>query len=235
MNRSIRMPFQSTLIVLLLLFFCSSRRPSQATWEETCSKDGLLCWKATKRPFTGVLVSKGPNGSIKSKTSYLEGVIDGTSYSWHENGKKESEADWHKGVSSGRLIKWNRNGLIFSEVLFSGNDIRGVVFYYSTGELWSCTIYSLDGRMAHVIQFDREGHIIADGIFDRTQNRKVSGSFCNTDYDVLVIEKYSEGEPVGTVDKNGNPLDVGQLRKNDYNGVDDIDARTELSEKLFGG
>ena len=159
--------------------------------------------------------------------------MDGPSYSWYENGQKESEVDWHNGIRYGKWIKWRRDESRFYEVLLSGEEVRGLVYYFSTGELWSCTIYSLDGKTAHVMQFDRKGYILADGIFDRAEKKRIAGTFCNTDYDVLVIEKYSEGELVGSVDKTGNPLDLGQLIKNDYSGIDDVDVRTELSEKLF--
>ncbi len=70
----------------------------------------------------------------------------------------------------------------------------------------------------------KDGRLAAEGSYQSFRKNR-NGTFLNTDYEIPVIEKYSDGDHIGNFDVDGKPVDVTKLRKL---------TEKELSEKGYG-
>ena len=70
------------------------------------------------KPFTGVGVSKHPNGQKWWEVTYKDGKKHGLSTMWHENGQKRSEITLNDGKLHGLSTTWHENGQKWQETTF---------------------------------------------------------------------------------------------------------------------
>lgn len=72
--------------------------------------DGRLYREGETEPFRGKLVSYYEDGSLKSRSSVRDGLLDGLSEGWYPDGTQEVREAFREGVSHGTRIRWHANG-----------------------------------------------------------------------------------------------------------------------------
>jgi antitoxin component YwqK of YwqJK toxin-antitoxin module len=201
--------YSMIMILAICLLLCSCCRQS-VTWEDTClDRNGLLHLREKESPFTGVVVSKYANGRVKATTPYRQGVIHGISCSWHEDGSKASETSYHDGVRVGGWTKWYPNGRVQEDIRMRDGMVFSTANYYSTGEL--CIYCEYDWIMKTMSQtvYDKANNVLACGTIGQIDGEKrTNGTFCCTEYGMLLIENYSNGTLVMTRDLHGNRVEM---------------------------
>ncbi len=117
---------------LTLLFFLSgcSRdevpAPPQALLSELVRKDGRLHRAGESEPFTGVMLEHYPDGTLKSRSELVEGVLHGVSEGWHPNKVLQVREHFVAGVSHGARSRWYADGARRSEAEIIEGQIHGV-------------------------------------------------------------------------------------------------------------
>jgi len=111
------------------------------------------------------------------------------------------------------LTRLYPDGTIFLEEY--RDDVSGegyIKFYYSSGKKWTEKKY--DSKTVTEKSWLKDGRLTAEGSYQSgfvKKNR--NGTFCIFEYEIPVIEKYSEGQRIATTDIEGKPVDVTKLRK----------------------
>lgn len=117
--------------------------------------DGTLREKGRPTPFTGVMVEHQENGSLKSRSSILEGRLHGLSEGWHTNGQLQVVEHFVSGVSHGLRTKWHPNGRKLSEVPIVAGKLHGEFKRWAE-----------DGTLAEVLQMkDGEPHGVSRAFY----------------------------------------------------------------------
>jgi antitoxin component YwqK of YwqJK toxin-antitoxin module len=94
-------------------------------------KNNLIYQKGSSKPFTGIVSDQYPNGTIRLRYQYTNGIPNGLSRSYNENGKLQSEIHFRNGVQEGITKIYHKNG-----------KKEGVMKVYDdTGEIFSQTSY----------------------------------------------------------------------------------------------
>ncbi|MCE9670029.1 hypothetical protein LY474_19710 [Myxococcus stipitatus] len=69
------------------------------------------------QPFTGVAYTEYPDGTLRSETSYLDGLLSGPSRGWSKNGRLVDEAEYLRDVIHGVAREWTPEGVLISEMV----------------------------------------------------------------------------------------------------------------------
>ena len=84
------------------------------------TKRGLVYRVGHAKPFSGIVLGKGREGSrrytCRYKKQYKNGLLEGRSYFWYENGKLESIEPYQKGQLNGMLTSYYPNGKIKNRI-----------------------------------------------------------------------------------------------------------------------
>lgn len=84
----------------------------------------------------GVIKSYYPNKKIKESISYVNEILDGTSYYFYENGNLKSEKYYSLGKLTGMQREFYENGLVKEEIYFVDGVREGTTkLYYENGAL----------------------------------------------------------------------------------------------------
>jgi antitoxin component YwqK of YwqJK toxin-antitoxin module len=97
------------------LFWKPSLALPEVLASELARREGLLYLGKDRRPFTGFMLEKYANGTLKSRSTVRDGILDGLSEGWHANGQLQVREVFQKGVSHGLREKWYENGVKLSE------------------------------------------------------------------------------------------------------------------------
>src|SRR5262245_41786463 len=62
------------------------------------------------RPFTGLVIEKHSDGTLRSRSAILNGLLNGVSEGWHTNGVLQIREHFVNGVSHGPRVRWNDEG-----------------------------------------------------------------------------------------------------------------------------
>jgi len=125
-------------IALLLLFavggavFLLTRHPAPVTptVQEVHRKDlqmseGVWYTPGQSNAFTGLLFDSYDDGSVKSRSTVSNGLLEGLSHGWYTNGQQQVEEQFVAGVSHGLRTKWHSNGQKLSEVNIVNCKLEG--------------------------------------------------------------------------------------------------------------
>ena len=94
-------------------------------------------------PYTGIVkVCSGNTGKVLSKKSYVDGILDGLSYKYHQDGWLKWQKNYASGKLDGEVIKYFADGTKKSEENYSAGKQDGTQkFFYSNGirkEVYFC-------------------------------------------------------------------------------------------------
>lgn len=87
--------------------------------------DGRLCRVATSNAFTGLLVERHPDGTLRSRTQVMNGLLNGLSEGWYTNGQRQVTEYFTNGVSHGLRVKWHPAGRKASEARIVDGKLHG--------------------------------------------------------------------------------------------------------------
>jgi antitoxin component YwqK of YwqJK toxin-antitoxin module len=87
--------------------------------------DGRLCRTNDTQPFTGLAVEQHQNGTLKSRSMIVNGVLHGLSEGWFTNGQKQVTENFTNGVSHGVRSKWYADGQKHSEAMIASGEFHG--------------------------------------------------------------------------------------------------------------
>lgn len=87
--------------------------------------DGRLCHVGTSNAFTGLMVERHPDGTLRSRTEVRNGMLNGLSEGWYTNGVLQVTEHFTNGVSHGLRLKWHPNGLKAAEAQIVHGKLHG--------------------------------------------------------------------------------------------------------------
>ena len=87
--------------------------------QELTLKDGLYYKKGML--YSGVYNEYYPNDTLKSKSQFKSGVLDGISTFYFDNGKIKEQSSYSNGNKDGAWIEWNINGVKIAEANYKNN------------------------------------------------------------------------------------------------------------------
>ncbi|WP_235904666.1 toxin-antitoxin system YwqK family antitoxin [Patiriisocius marinus] len=85
--------------------------------------EGLLY--QNEKPFTGIAVSKYPNGIPSEKVTYLNGIKNGLQTKWFADGIKSFETTYTNGKRNGTSTTWWKNGKLRSQGSYTNGIAQG--------------------------------------------------------------------------------------------------------------
>nr|WP_293836148.1 hypothetical protein [uncultured Arsenicibacter sp.] len=104
-------------------------------------------------PFTGVVVSRFPSGTVQSKAAYVQGEPDGVSQQWYENGRTAEIRYYAEGHKTGRHLAWWPNGRRRFDYTFERDvPVGHHQNWYPTGRRFSSFHYDAEGHEAGLQQ-----------------------------------------------------------------------------------
>ena len=115
----------ATLLILVRRPSLPSAVPREVPANELTLRNDRSHWKNETVPFTGIIVEKYPDGSVKSRSTLLNGILHGVSEGWHTNGTLQVREHFQNGVSHGVRTKWFANGSKMSEATIEHGKING--------------------------------------------------------------------------------------------------------------
>jgi antitoxin component YwqK of YwqJK toxin-antitoxin module len=110
--------------------------------------DGRLCRTNDTQPFTGLAVEHHQNGTLKSRSMIVNGVLHGLSEGWFTNAQKQVSEYFTNGVSHGVRTKWYADGQKHSEAQIVNGQIHGTFRRWHTNGVLSEHIH-LDRGQPH--------------------------------------------------------------------------------------
>ncbi len=66
------------------------------------------------------------NGQLKSKGSYLKGVLNGDFESWYSNGQRETIGSYAQGLQQGNWVWWHDNGMRKTVASYADGKLVGI-------------------------------------------------------------------------------------------------------------
>lgn len=110
----------AVLAAIAIFSFLQRKKPAPVALPERFSselalRDGRLYVTNQTVPFTGLLVEHYADGALKSRSTVMDGRLNGVSEGWHTNGQMQVREFFTNGVSHGFREKWYPNGGKLSE------------------------------------------------------------------------------------------------------------------------
>jgi antitoxin component YwqK of YwqJK toxin-antitoxin module len=110
--------------------------------------DGRLCRTNDGQRFTGFAVEHHQNGTLKSRSMIVNGVLHGLSEGWFTNAQKQVSEYFTNGVSHGQRTKWYADGQKHSETQIVNGQIHGTFRRWHTNGVLAEQIH-LDHGQPH--------------------------------------------------------------------------------------
>lgn len=104
--------------------------------EDTEHINGLFYLAGEKDPFSGEVVERYEDGSLKARSLIRDGLLHGLSEGWFANGVRQVKEPFEKGLSHGRRLKWYSSGALKSEEeIVDGNLEGSFLEWHENGQL----------------------------------------------------------------------------------------------------
>ena len=101
-----------------------------------------------------------PNNKIKSKISYVDDVLDGTSYWFYDNGNLKEEKTYSNGKLHGWIIRYYESGLVKEEISVRDGIRDGLTrSYYENGALKEVRSYER-GKLIKRVELDYDDKFV---------------------------------------------------------------------------
>lgn len=112
-------------------------------------------------PQSGIIKSYYPDGNLRSEISYVNDILDGSSYWYYPNGNLKMMKEFSKGKLNGYVREYYENGLLKEEYAVREGIKNGTHrIYYDNGALKEISIYE-NGILIHRNQFDYDSNFVA--------------------------------------------------------------------------
>lgn len=112
-------------------------------------------------PQSGIIKSYYPDGNLRSEISYVNDILDGSSYWYYPNGNIKMMKEFSKGKLNGYVREYYENGLLKEEYTVREGIKNGTHrIYYDNGALKEISIYE-NGILIHRNQFDYDSNFVA--------------------------------------------------------------------------
>ncbi len=89
-------------------------------------REGLLYGASTNLPFTGWMIERYDDATMKSRSMVRQGVLNGVSEGWFTNGVRQVEEHFVAGKSEGPVTKWYASGAKLSEGTARSGRLEGL-------------------------------------------------------------------------------------------------------------
>ncbi len=96
-------------------------------------------WTINKEPFSGYVVSKYPDGSMKEKVGVLNGKKQNRTTKWFANGELKMLANYHKGQLHGKKKRWSieNDHILVALLNYHLGKVHGEQkLWYTSGEIY---------------------------------------------------------------------------------------------------
>ncbi len=109
----------------------------------------------------GIVKTYYGKGKISSRVSFVDNVLEGTSYWYYENGNLKEEKNFSNGKLDGVWRTFYESGLLKTEIHYSGGILDGVSkFYYDNGALKQVKDFD-KGKLISVSNLDYDSNYVA--------------------------------------------------------------------------
>jgi antitoxin component YwqK of YwqJK toxin-antitoxin module len=135
-------------LVLSLVVLCGYAQEPVRVIEsnQTRQNDDFLTYEiGSSEPFTGAVVTLGPNGQKERETNYVNGSAVGAT-AWYENGQKEYERNYFDGKRHGLQTEWDENGQKKSEYNYFDDKRHGLTISWGENGQKSYEFNYVDGK-----------------------------------------------------------------------------------------
>ncbi len=126
-------------------------------------------------PKTGEWISRRPDGTIKTRVSYANGLKDGVSYLYYDDGKTiQLQMPYAAGQRQGTSIKYFENGSLYAETSYDRDILHGPrITYYRNGEVKSRISYQYGLTGSDLVEYYQSGKQkeLPEIIFARNGNK----------------------------------------------------------------
>ncbi len=128
------MKWKASVFLLLIIVLWSvfrdrpaiSSEPLEVMREDLVLRNGRLYLGDAVEPFSGSMVEYYDNEVLKSRTSVIDGQLEGLSEGWHPNGQLQVREHFKANVSHGLRLKWSENGTKVSESNIENGEHHGL-------------------------------------------------------------------------------------------------------------
>ncbi len=110
------------------------------------------------KPFTGVAVTKLPNGTVYTSETFMEGLKKGPYKIWHSNGKLYQEGTTLNDLNDGLYKEYYEGGQIKYEYHYKrGRKVDVWKSWYENGQQWTSRDFKNDKLDGKVLVWDTDG------------------------------------------------------------------------------
>jgi antitoxin component YwqK of YwqJK toxin-antitoxin module len=88
-------------------------------------KEGRLFLTGAARPFTGSMIERYPDATLRSESAIANGLLHGLSQGWYTNGQLEIKEQFKAGKSHGLRTRWYPSGAKLSEASIREGQLHG--------------------------------------------------------------------------------------------------------------
>lgn len=128
--------FGFALFFIMTLQSCDflTEKKTEFNIDEVKLVDGVMVEKSTNQPVTGVVRKNYNNGNIHYKFKYLNGLLDGETYSFYDSrlSEKKREENYLNGKPHGKLKEFYKNGQLKLLMNFENGELEGNTISYTT-------------------------------------------------------------------------------------------------------
>lgn len=120
----------------------------------------------------GIVRSYYSKGIIQSEISYIDEILDGTSFRYYQNGNLMEEKNYEKGKQKGWVREYYENGLVKTEYYIDDGIIDGIYkSFYHSGSLKELRNYSF-GKLVSRSEFANDpGYVPSINEFKGTKKQ----------------------------------------------------------------
>jgi len=109
----------------------------------------------------GIIKTYHPNGKIKMRLSFVNEILDGTSYLYYPNGNLESEKNYSVGKLNGWVRYFYETGLLKEEISVRDGIRDGLMkIYYENGALKEVRSYER-GELIKIVKIENDPNYVA--------------------------------------------------------------------------
>lgn len=122
-------------------------------------------WKINNEIYSGYVVTKFENDSLKRKFGILNGKKQNEDITWFQNGKIKSKANYYKGKLHGKKQIWSQDSLykLIAEYNYYLGKVHGKqTKWYTTGEIFQITNLQMGKEEGIQQAFRKNGDLYAN-------------------------------------------------------------------------
>lgn len=203
------------VVVLVVVSACSVAKEIPA--EKLVERKGISYEINSQTPFTGVTIETHPNGQLKRRVNYKNGLPHGRAEAYHENGMLQISTNFEGGLESGSFEVFHSNGQLAKVAQMIQGKVDGVQEDYDeNGNLLMRTSLSHGKRNG-----------LTEIFFDNNSLR-YSGSFLSDEPQGNHSRYYRNGAVRNSIRFNDG-VPVGEFVQMDEDG--NIEIKGELDEQ----